>query len=173
MEMMMASLELWRDRPIEEANLFNPAFLCALINEFLTDYVKSQAGGAPVTVVVIALATTLHRASRERLPNRTVTPLYAWLQDNEDLLIGFSNRAKNIVPYVKEAILFGMATETLTAGNGHNLLPGANKSKFSKLFIESTTVEMRSIIDRSKFMGRWLSNSGSEISVAAAWGVKP
>lgn len=173
MGVTMASLEKWKDRPIEEANLFNPAFLCGLTHEFLRDYVKVQAGGAPLTVVVIGMTTTLHRASRERLPNRTVTPLYAWLQDNEDLLIEFASRAKNIVPYIKEAILFGMATETLAAGDGHNLLLGAKKATFPKSFIDTTTAEMRSIIDRAKFMGRWLSNSGSEISVAAAWGVKP
>lgn len=169
----MAILERWNNRPIEEANLFNPAFLCALIHEFLKDYVKAQGGGAPLTVVVIALATTLHRASRERLPNRTVTPLYAWLQDNEDLLIGFPERAKNIAPYVKEAIMFGMATETLATGGGHNLLPGIKKAVFSKSFIDMTTTEVKSIIDRTKFVGRWLSNSGSEVSVVAAWGIKP
>lgn len=169
----MASLEKWRDRPIEEANLFNPAFLCALVHEFLKDYVKAQANGAPMTVVVIAMTVTLHRSSRERLPNRTVTPLYGWLQENEDLLIGFAIRGKNIVPYIKEAILFGIATETLATGKGHCLLPGSKKATFPNSFIEMTTPEMKSIIDRAKFMGRWLSNSGSEISVAAAWGVKP
>lgn len=169
----MANLEKWHDRPIEEANLFNPAFLCALVHEFLKDYEKAQKDGAPITLVVIAMTATLHRASRERLPNRTVTPLYGWLQENEDLLVGFASRAKNIVPYVKEAILFGMATETLAAGKGHDLLPGAKKATFPKSFVDMTTPEMKSIIDRAKFMGRWLSNSGSEISVVAAWGVKP
>lgn len=169
----MARLEKWQDRPIEEANLFNPAFLCALIHEFLKEYVKAQSAGAPITVVVIGMTATLHRASRERLPNRTVTPLYAWLQDNEDLLIGFASRAKNLVPYLKEAILFGMATDTLAAGDGHDLLPGTTKATFPKPFVETTTIEMKSIIDRTKFMGRWLSNSGSEISVVAAWGIKP
>lgn len=169
----MVRLERWQDRPIEEANLFNPAFLCALINEFLKDYQKVHSSGAPTTVIVIAMAATLHRASRERLPNRTVTPLYAWLQENEDLLVGFAIRAKNIVPYVKEAIIFGMATETLEAGDGHNLLIGSKRVTFPKSFIDTTTTEMKEIIDRAKFMGRWLSNSGSEISITAAWGIKP
>jgi hypothetical protein len=173
MEVAMSILEKWRDRPIEEANLFNPAFLCALVHEFLKDYRKAQADGAPMTIVVIAMTATLHRASRERLPNTTVTPLYAWLQDNEDLLIEFDSRARNIVPYIKEAILFGMATDTLASGNGHNLLLGAKKASFPQSFIDSTTPEMKSIISRAKFMGRWLSNSGSEISVVAAWGIKP
>lgn len=169
----MASLERWEDRPIEEANLFNPAFLCTLIHEFLRDYVKAQASGAPLTIAVIALATTLHRASRERLPNRTVTPLYAWLQDNEDLLIGFPERAKNIAPYAKEAVMFGIGTETLAIGEGHNLLLGVKKAAFPKSFIDNTTAEVKSIIDRNKFVGRWLANSGSETSVVAAWGIKP
>lgn len=170
---MTVRLERWEDRPIEEANLFNPAFLCALIYEFLKDYTKAQAEGAPLTIIVIAIATSLHRESRERLPNRTVTPLYAWLQDNEDLLIGFPKRAKNIAPYLKEAVMFGVATEALAFGVGHNLQLGPNKTVFPKAFIYNATNEVKSIVERTKFVGRWLSNSGSEMTVAAAWGVKP
>lgn len=169
----MANLEKWLQRPVEEANLFNPPFLCALVHEFLKQYTKVQSKGAPLTIVIITIATTLHRDSRERLPNRTVTPVYAWLQDNEDLLIGFAERAKNIAPYVKEAILFGMATNTLEAGEGHSLLPGTVKAIFPKSFSETTTTETKAIIDRTRFMGRWLPNSGSELSITAAWGVKP
>lgn len=169
----MADLGVWQRRPPEEANLFNPAFLCALAHEFLKEFTKTHQAGAPLPLVVVALTTSLHRTSRKRLPHSTIRSLYEWLQENEDLLIGFATRAKNITPYLKEAILFGLALDTLHVGDAHNLLVGGKKATFPKSFIDSTTSETRSIIDRTKFMGRWLSKSGSEVSISAAWGIKP
>lgn len=165
----MVSLDPWRRRPVEEANLFNPPFLCSLIFEFL----KAHGNGAPITLVVIGLTTSLHRLSRERLPYSTVSSLYEWLQSNEDVLIGFVARARGITPYVKEAILFGMDLNVLAPGDAHNIQLATTKAGFPKSFTDSTTPETKDIIDRTKFMGRWLAKSGSEVSIAAAWGVKP
>ncbi|MER8370229.1 DUF6521 family protein [Mesorhizobium sp. M0902] len=169
----MASLEPWSRRPAEEANLFNPAFMCGLIHELLKDFTKGHPDGAPLTTVIVALTTSLHRASRETLPHSTVRSLYEWLQENERLLIGFATRAKNLSPYIKEAILFGMTCDAITVGDAHALLPGIMKAGFPKGFLDQTTSETKAIIDRTKFMGRWLSKSGSEVSIAAAWGIKP
>ena len=165
----MVSLDPWTQRPTEEANLFNPPFLCSLTYEFL----KAHGNGAPITLAVIALTTSLHRLSRERLPYSTVSSLYEWLQGNEDLLIGFAIRCRGIAPYVKEAILFGMSLEALAPGEAHDLQMGTKKALFPKTFLDATTPETKDIIDRTKFMGRWLAKSGSEVSIAAAWGVKP
>jgi Family of unknown function (DUF6521) len=165
----MTGLDPWVRRPVEEANLFNPPFLCALTYEFL----KAHGNGAPITLAVIALATSLHRLSRERLPYSTVSSLYEWLQGNGDLLIGFAMRARGITPYVKEAILFGMSLEALAPGNAHDLQLGMIKAAFPKSFIDAATPETKDIIDRTKFMGRWFAKSGSEVTIAAAWGVKP
>lgn len=165
--------EAWDRRPVEEANLFNPPFLCSLTFEFAKNYIAGRHESAPLTLVVVGLAASLHPASRERLPYSTITSLYEWLQQNEDLLIGFSTRAKNISPHIKEAVLFGLSAEALTIGPGHGLRPHVLKAGFPKSFLDSTTKETKSIIERTKFMGRWLSKSGSEVSIAAAWGISP
>jgi hypothetical protein len=115
----------------------------------------------------------LHRSCRERLPYSTVTSLYAWIQDNEDLLIGFASRAQNLTPYLKESVLFGFATKTITVDDEGNLRPGKRRATFPKSFLDDTTAETKEIIDRSKFMGRWFAKSGSETSIAAALGVRP
>ncbi len=169
----MARLDPWTRRPPEEANLFGPSFLCALSHEFLRDLTKDGREGASLFLLILALSTALHRSSRERLPYSTVTSLYAWVQENEDLLIGFASRAQNLTPYLKEAILFGLATKTITVDDAGNLRPGERRATFPKSFLDDTTAETKEIIDRSKFMGRWLAKSGSETSVAAALGVRP
>jgi hypothetical protein len=170
---MMPRLDIWTRRPPEEANLFGPSFLCALSHEFLRDFTKDGRDGASLFLLIIALSTALHRSCRERLPYSTVTSLYAWIQDNEDLLIGFASRAQNLTPYLKESVLFGFATKTITVDDEGNLRPGKRRATFPKSFLDDTTAETKEIIDRSKFMGSWFAKSGSETSIAAALGVRP
>lgn len=169
----MPRLDTWTRRPPEEANLFGPSFLCAISHEFLRDFTKDGRDGESLFLLIIALSFVLHRSSRERLPYSTVTSLYVWVQDNEDLLIGFASRAQNLTPYLKEAVLFGLATKTIAVGDSGNLRPGERHATFPKSFLDTTTAETTEIVDRSKFMGRWLAKSGSETSVAAALGVRP
>lgn len=169
----MNSLQRWTRRPQEEANLFNPPFLCALIYELIKPYSKERKSGATVFLIAIAMTLCLQRTSRERLPYSTVTAFFSWVQDNEDLLIGFAQSSKNLAPYIKEAVLFGFATHTLQIGTGAAIELGRNKATFSKAMLENTTVETKEIIERTRFMGRWLAKSGSEISIAAALGVMP
>ena len=143
------------------------------MHEYLKEFSKDNDEGSSIFLVTLALAIILHRASRDRLPYSTVTPMYAWVQQNEDLLVGFAQRAKNIGPYVREAAMFGLASMTLRSSVGWNLLPGEKKATFAKSFLEEATTEMRNIVDRSRFIGRWMAKSGSEVSIAAALGVRP
>jgi len=165
--------EPWRARPPEEANLFNPPFMCALAFEFLKAYTKDRDEGASLFILIIALTVALHASSRRRLPYSTVTPLYAWVQENEDLLIGLSKRSKNLTPYIREALMFGLAMKVLRVTDSSSFSLGSVRAQFPKTFIDKTTAETKEIIERIKFLGRWFAKSGSEISVSAALGVKP
>jgi hypothetical protein len=169
----MTNLEPWRFRPPEEASLFNPPFICALAFEFLKNYSKDKKEGASLFLLIVALTIALHYSTRQRLPYSTVTPLFSWVQENEDLLIGLASRSKNLTPYIKEAVMFGMRMNVIQLIANSNLCTGPSRATFTKLFLEQTTSETAEIIDRTKFIGRWFAKSGSEISVAAALGVKP
>ncbi|MBC8338641.1 MAG: hypothetical protein H8E39_08110 [Alphaproteobacteria bacterium] len=169
----MTILETWEHRPAEEANLFNPAFVASLIFEFAEEFQKGKPEGVPLTYISIALAISLHRHSRLRLPSSTVTSLYEWVQQNEDILISFSERISGLLPYIREAISFSMRQETLRFGEGHFLQLGDKKAHFSAPFIRDTTTEVSDTISKSKFIARWFLKSGSESSILACWGVRP
>ncbi|WP_306259909.1 three component ABC system middle component [Pararhizobium sp. IMCC21322] len=169
----MPSLAAWNSRAPEEARLFNPAFLSSLSTEFVKAYGSKRDGSAPLTLAAIALAISLHGGTRRRLPYSIVTSLYEWLQQNEDVLIGFPERTHGLMAYIREAIIFAVAQEVLAIREGHHLQLGSKKAPFSKGFIDETTAETRDIIDRTKFVGRWFAKSGSESSILAAWGVRP
>ena len=101
-----------------------------------------------------------------------MTSLYEWIQGNEDLLIGFSNRVKWLRPYWQEAIRFGLMRHTLNLAEGHLLFVGDTKAHFPAKFILETSSETKEIIERTKFLARWFAKSGSESTIIAAWGIK-
>ena len=169
----MTALEAWEQRPSEEANLFNPAFIGSLVYEFAKEFQKSKSEGVPLTYVPIAFAISLHRQSRDRLPSSTVTSLYEWVQDNEDILIGLNERIGGLVPYVKEAISFAMRQNTICFNEGHFLQVGETKAHFPAAFLRGATPELSEAVNKSKFIARWFLKSGSESSILACWGIRP
>tara|TARA_R110002110_G_scaffold407057_2_gene627690 strand:+ start:4158 stop:4667 length:510 start_codon:yes stop_codon:yes gene_type:complete len=169
----MAALDLWLQRPPEEAHLFNPAFLGSLTFEFAKEFQKSKPAGVPLTLIPIALTVALHRQTRARLPHSTVSSLYEWMQDHEDTLIGFAERVSGLMPFVREALLFSLHHNALRFGEGHEVACGELKTHFSAPFRRDTTAEIKETIDRTKFMARWFAKSGSESSILACWGVRP
>lgn len=163
----MVALKEWAQRPIEERNLFNPPFLCSLTQEFVREFGKTDA--SPIMLVSIALTASLHGGTRSNLPYSVVTSLYEWLQDHENLLVEFSSRARNLMPHVREAIVFGLSYGSFEIRPDGTLGLTSKRALFSKLFLDETTPETKDIIIRTKFMGRWFSKSGSEASICAAW----
>lgn len=166
-------LEIWERRPPEEANLFNPAFLASLLHEFTKEYAKQTGTDAPLTFCGPSLSAVLHRPTRSRLPYSTVTSLYEWLQENEDVLVGFARRVQGIGPYYKEALLFGLQNDTLALAAGHSIKIGVRKGHFPASFLQDTTPETKDIIERNRFFARWFGKSGSEATIIAAWGLRP
>ena len=165
----MSILDPWEKRPMEEANLFNPAFVGSLIYEYVKTYEKSRSEGVPLTFIPLALAISLHRPTRLRLPNRTVTSLYEWVQDNQDVLVGLHDRVSGLLPYIREALQFSMHKRTLRMGKGHLLQLGDTKAHFPSNYLSEATAEVADSIKRTQFLARWFVKSGSEPSILVSW----
>ena len=96
----------WSERP-QVAHLINPAFCCLLLREFVRSY-ASEAGKPPdFSLLFIALPLVLHGDARRSLPKSMATRHHAWLESNQWLRIGFVERCRGLVAYVKQALLFG------------------------------------------------------------------
>ena len=100
----------WQERPIEYANLLNPAFCSILLQKAIRGYQKQKQQDMPYPLIFLVLPIILHSSTRQVLPRDTRTKLHIWLQRQPEVRAGFSDRAKNLVPYAKEALIFGMQT---------------------------------------------------------------
>ncbi len=163
----------WRDRPREEAYSFNPAYLSSLMCEFVREFTKAKQETCPITLVYLFPALSLHRQTRKRFPSRTVTSLYEWIQDNEDVLVDLHRRTSALMPLLRDGAKFAIYQEVLEFSGGHGLKIGQKKGHFTPSFLKSASTDFNETVISTRFLAKWFAKSGSEASILSGWGVRP
>lgn len=163
----------WHDRPREEAYAFNPAFLSSLMCDFVREFTKAKHESCPVTLVFLAPALSLHRQTRTRFPSRTVTSLYEWLQNNEDVLVDLPRRNHALSSLLRDGLKFAMHQKVIEFSDGHRLVIGPKRGHFTPSFLVTVSSDMNEIVTATRFLAKWFAKSGSEASVLSVWGVRP
>ena len=160
----------WDERPVEIANLLNPAFCALLLRGTVLEYAKAiPTGGMDLPLAFMVLPIVLHKATREALPKTTISKFHIWFQEHQELRIGFLSRVQQQAPFTRESLQFAMQRGTL-ALNDHGLLI-APKYKFKKVDQTLVSAEMQYCRDRASFLGKWLGAAGSASQVLSAWGL--
>lgn len=157
----------WAMRPREEAALFNPALIAALLAASAYGYRERSDAAMPWTLAFLVPPLVLHRATREELPRDTRTHLTTWIADHPMLRSSFPARAAGFSPLVREALRVGVRNGALRLGDG------SLESTLSTYELQETTVEVTDCIRRSRFLGRWFAISGPPATVYALLGVAP
>lgn len=166
-------MQPWSNRAVEEANLFNPAFCATLLAKSAEDYSKKTGRPMPFALAFLVLPIVLHQATRTALPNTTITALLAWIQDNRELLVNFNLRVKNLRAITREAIMFGLAQQTLALDVSGDLSAGVRRKSPTERRTELFTKEARDCVDRAGFIGRWLAAAGTTATIYSTWGITP
>lgn len=163
----------WKDRPSEEANLFNPAYCGAIVREFVRAFSKEVGNGTPLSLVFCAMPIVMHPETRRRLPKTVATSLYPWIEDHPEALVGYTERTRNLVPFVREAIRFGVSRRALVFDEEGALLVGASRASVTKRFLEDATPDVRETAHAASKVGRWFARAGQTPTILAAWGIRP
>ena len=166
------SLNLWRDRWAPEgANHFNPAYCGVLVYEFVRSYEKARRVPVSFALVFCALPIALHPATRDRLPRSTVTGLLPWLEQNSDVRVGFADRARNLTPYVREALRYASLRNAICFGDGGVVTIGPKRASFTQTALDDTTTDVRETVDAIRKIARWFAAAGDTPTILAAWGL--
>lgn len=167
------TLSTWEARPVEEANLFNPAFCGALIIEFVKEYAKAKQSPVPIILPFCALPISLHPRTRAALPSTTVNSMYTWLERNQKLLVGYPARAKSLVPAVQEAMRFILDREAISVTDGGELSLGEGKTGYTAASSQMLTNDARECVSATRFLGRWFARAGTPSTIMSGWGIRP
>jgi hypothetical protein len=165
-------VKTWSERPREEAHLINPAFCCAILTSSVAGYSSLEAKGMPFPIAFIVLPTVLHKLTREAFPRNARTSLAAWLEEHGEVKVQFHERLVSLMPFVREALLFGMLHKWLVLTNAGRVQIVKAESDVQR-FIRRSEGEAKECISRALFVGKWFAASGSVETVMALWGVRP
>ena len=167
------SLKPWGDRwAVAEANHFNPAYCGVLIYEFVRSYKRATDVAPPFALIFCALPIALHPATRDRLPRSIVTRLFPWLEENRDIRIGFTDRARNLTPYVREALCYALARRAIDFDDGGLVMVGSKRASFTPTALDEATAEVRETVDAIRKIARWFAAAGDTSTILAAWGIR-
>jgi Family of unknown function (DUF6521) len=163
----------WEERPVEYANLLNPAFCSILLQNAIKGYQKEKEQGMPYALLFLVLPLVLHSSTRNVLPKTTVTKLHIWLQRQPEARVGFSDRASNLVPYTKEALAFGMQTGIINLREDGKFTWVKGKLKAISAVSWSSDTEPAICCKKAEFIGRWLAQAGEVSTIYTMWGICP
>lgn len=159
----------WSQRPPEVAHLINPAFCGLLLREFVRSYTNEALHPADFSLLFIALPLVLHGDARRSLPKTMATTHHAWLENHQFLRIGFAERCKALVPYVKEALVFGCHHRLLQITDGGQILDVRRRTRRIAWGNASESAEC---LKAAALVGRWLAHAGQPSTIYSLWGIK-
>lgn len=162
----------WSNQSIEERSLLNPAFCVGLLWQAARGYVSINNRGLSFEESFLVLPMVLARQTREVLPNSTRTSIAVWLNDNPLEQGRIATRAKLLVPFSKQALLFGGIYGLIRIDSGEVVANNQWKRRVDA-FLKSSSDEVRSCWKRSEFVGKWFALSGSSETILSMLGVRP
>ncbi|MDP2387040.1 MAG: DUF6521 family protein [Bacteroidota bacterium] len=163
-------LREWTERNPIVANLLNPAFCGEIIRRSAASYNANNGAKFPFAFSFLVLPILLHKDTRERMPRSTNSYLFVWVEENEDLFYNFSKRAKEMVPFAKESMMFLLQNKLIEINDkGQIEVPVKRMRKFQGEDLE----ECEMILRKSEMLGKWLSQSSNVNSVYSFFRIIP
>lgn len=163
-------LPAWEERSIISANLFNPAFCGEVLRRTIESYNQNSSSKFPYSLSFIILPIILHKNTREEMPLKSSSHFHIWVNEHEYLFIDFIERAKSLLPYTKEALLFLLAHNAVFINEEGNIevYPYRKKNPSG-----DSIDEIKEIYAKVKLLGKWLSLTGNVQSIFAFLKIKP
>ncbi|WP_162427267.1 three component ABC system middle component [Pontibacter pudoricolor] len=159
----------WKERPVEVANLLNPAFCALLLRQAALGYQKQIEQGIDLPLLFLVLPLVLHKTTRESLPKTSVTRLHVWVQQHQEVRVGLTQRTNALQPYTRESIIYAMQRNALSiTTEGGIIAPKMKKSNVDSL----VDTEASQCLDKALFLGRWFASAGSTVSVMSMFGLR-
>jgi len=161
-------MKTWEERPTEIANLLNPAFCGQVLRFAGQEYQKVCSRPLPYPLAFLVLPIVLHKTTRERISLRVRQPLHTWLQDNQDVRIGFGERTRELVPITRETIAFLLQLGIIALDDDAGI-----SMRGRRAVIGQDDGEVNDCYRKAILIGRWFARSGSTATIYTMWGVKP
>lgn len=159
----------WGKRPIEIRNLFNPAFCGVVLLRALQGFEEVDDAGMPFSLSLLILPLCLFKDSRELISNNPRSYLFKTIGDNSQMLIGFGERTRSLLPYTFEALGFTMHRQSFDVTNLGRL---KIREKGVRKRINGTleSIECQKV---ARIIGKSFAQIGDRVTIYTTFGIKP
>lgn len=162
-------MKRWDQRPIEIRNLFNPAFCGLVLFRALHGYEENDARGMPFSLSLLVLPLCLHKDSREVIASNSRSYLLKTAEKNQQLMVGFADRATQMVPYTLEG--FGLLMErgclTVTEDGRIQTIPDKVRKTIKGT---DETVSCQRV---ARIVGKEFSRIADRVTIYTTFGIRP
>jgi hypothetical protein len=160
----------WNLRSPEVANLLNPAFCGHVLYTAVVAYSDEAKKPMPYVLCFVILPLVLHQATSTTITGHT-SQLQVWLVEYPEIKVRLAERARQLVPFAREATAFLLQTQTLRLHGTGGLEIAAPLRRIRRT--TPTPEPNEECLKKAKILGRWLGSAGSSATVYASLGVKP
>ena len=163
-------MQAWTQRPTEVAHLLNPAFCALVLVHAIRGYFEEANGGLPYPLIFLILPIVLHKPTRDFLPNSVATRMHPWMEEHQQVQVGFADRCSSIIDYTREAMIFAVTRNLLQVAPDAKITARPQRLRqpswppHSEAFV---------CLDKARFIGRWIARGGQPATVYAMWGIRP
>ncbi len=158
----------WNERPVEVANLFNPAFCSYIIYSTLKETIKLKKSSVPIAILYLILPLLLNK--KILIDASTKVKMHVWIQENPFLFIDFSEQVKDFIEITNESIEYLLKFDLIYINNiGEFELKEKKKINTEA---EKLNEEILEIQKNVKKIARWFA-SGTTEAIYISLGVRP
>ena len=94
--------------------------------------------------------------------------MHVWLQDNQNVRIGFAERARDIVPVTKETVAFLLQVGAIAVDDR----AGVRLTRYVSRNVP-VNQEITDCYKKAEIVGRWFARAGAPAAIYTMWGVRP
>lgn len=162
-------MKRWDQRPFEVKNLFNPGFCGLILFRALQGFEEIDPDGIPFSLTFLVLPLCLHKDSRQLIADSPRSYLLKIVERNPQLLVGFADRTRELMPFVLEA--FGL----LMAKGCFVVSPDGRVKTVPDLVRKSITGTQETVSCQrvARTVGKEFARIADRVTVYTTFGIRP
>ena len=159
----------WNQRPFEVRNLFNPAFCGLVLFRALQGFEEENSDGMPFSLTLLVLPLCLHMDSRQAIAASPRSYLLKTIGNNPQILVGFADRTRELLPFALEALGFLMQLGCFKVMPDGRLKTVPDQVRKSV----AGTIESISCQRVARILGREFARSADRVTIYTTLGIRP
>lgn len=162
-------MKKWNERPFEIRNLFNPAFCGVVLLRAFQGFEEEEDSGMPFSLALLVLPLCLHKDTREILSNIPQRYLLKTISENPQILAGFAERTRSLLPYTFEALGFVMQLHSFEV-TSRGRLKMRDKGIRKKIDGTQESIQCQQV---ARIVGRNFAKIGDRVTIYTTLGIRP